>query len=151
MRARRRNQLSKKQTVLSIEATNGIMPVATATTEPTIEGTNCTMLVATATTKPTTEAITALCKWRLQQWKQQEKQLVVLIFVKLFTWKLKNWELILIAFPNNISCNELPMCSTPKSNQFAVESNSLNCNHNNTYLKKSMFQMFLKTMYWIIC
>ena len=32
---------------------------------------------------------------------------------------------------NNISCNELPSCSTPKSNQFAAESNYLNCNHKN--------------------
>ena len=35
---------------------------------------------------------------------------------------------------NSISCNEMPNCSTPKSNRFAVESNSLNCNHKNAYL-----------------
>ena len=35
---------------------------------------------------------------------------------------------------NNISCNEPPNCSTPKSTRFAVESNSLNCNHKNAHL-----------------
>ena len=35
---------------------------------------------------------------------------------------------------NNVSCNVPPNCSTPKLNLFAVESNSLNCNHKNAYL-----------------
>ena len=38
------------------------------------------------------------------------------------------------SIPNNISCNEPPNCSTPKSNRFAVEYNSLNCNHKNAHL-----------------
>ena len=38
------------------------------------------------------------------------------------------------SIPNNISCNELPNSSTPKSNRFSVESNSINCNHKNAYL-----------------
>ena len=52
---------------------------------------------------------------------------------KIISIKIKELRFNSDSIPNNISCNELPNSSTPKSNRFSVESNSINCNHKNAY------------------
>ena len=116
------------------------MPVATATTEPTTKAMDGTMQVTTAAMKTTGETTG------------------IFNISKIISIKIKELRTNSHTIPNNISCNELPNYSTPKSNGFAVESNSLNWDHKNAYLlclgvriQKSMFQMFLNIMYSITC
>ena len=105
-------------TVITTGATDSSAQVATATTEPTIEAADSTLPVATAA-RETTEATS------------------IFGISKIISIKIKELRTNCDGIPNNISCNELPNYSTPKSNRFAVESNSLNCNHKNAYVTVS--------------
>ena len=93
-----------------------VVAAATAATEPTIEATDGTIPGATATTETTGETTGNFD------------------VSKIISIKIQELRINSDSINNNISCNELPNCSTPKSNRFAVESNSLNCNHNNAHL-----------------
>ena len=106
----------------SLEATDGTMPVATTATEPTIEATNGTMPVATAVIETTGETTETTCIFDISE----------IISIKIKELRTNSDSIV-----NNISCNEPPNCFTPKSNRFAVESNSLNCNHKLTVLEGS--------------
>ena len=134
------------QSVPTTDATDGTMTVATTTTEPTTEATEGTMPVTTAALETTGETTI-----------ETTETTGVFDISKIISIKIKELRTNSDSIPNNISCNELPNCSTPKSNRFAVESNSLNCNFKNSTslfqrvrIQKLLFQkfmMFLNMMY----
>ena len=118
----------------TIEATEGTMLVATVTTEPTIEATNGTLPVSTATTEPTIKATHGNMQVTTAAMETTLETTGIFYISEIISLKIKELGTNSDSIPNNISCNELPNCSTPKSNRSAVESNSLNCNHKNAHL-----------------
>ena len=112
-------QVTTATTEPTTEAMDGTIEVTTATTEPTIEATDCTMPVTTAAIEATGETTETTGIFDISE---------------IISIKIKEFRTNSDSIPNNISCNEPPNCSTSKSNRFAVESNSLNCNHKNAHL-----------------
>ena len=107
------------------EATDGSMRVAPATTEPTIEETDGTMpvAVATSTTEPTTEAMHSTMQVTtaaMETTGETTETTGSFDISKIISIKSKELRTNSDRIANNISYNELPNCSTLKSNRFAV-------------------------------
>ena len=117
----------------TIEATDSTMPVETKATEPTIEATDSTIPVATTATEPAIGATDGTMPVATAAIETTETTGIFHIS-EIISIKIKELRTNSDSIVNNISCNEPPNCSTPKSNWLAVESNSLNCNHKNAHL-----------------
>ena len=130
----------------TIEAMDGTMPVATTATEPTIEATDGTMPMATTATEPTIGATDRTMPVATAAIETTETTGIFDIS-EIISIKIKELRTNSDSIVNNISCNEPPNCSTRKSNRFAIESNSLNCNKNARLRGSATWKNFLFIIY----
>ena len=111
-------QVTTAATEPTTKTMDGTIQMTTAATEPTTEAMDGTIQVTTATTKPTTEAMDSTMQVTTAAMETTETTGIFDIS-KIISIKIKELRSNSDSIPNNISCNELPNSSTPKSKVFS--------------------------------